>query len=265
MHASEGGFDAGNVDSHRFYAILATVGSTVVWVLRARGGPSVLGLAKFAGLVTFAAMLLTLHFGSRLTHGERFLSVAAAPASASSTVAAVAGDSIADPTVLALIETLAQHGLQARQEARMSTRLSIAPVAPGTKLDAAAIAAIGAAAGAVTELSLSRAVIPDGALATVAALPSLSRLRLDNLALDDRAVAVLAPLASLEVLNLYGNSAITNASIDAIAALPALERVYLWGSSIDAAGLDALAAARPDLTIEGAEAFPTDLVANAAN
>lgn len=75
MHAAEGGFGAGNIDSHRFYAILTTAGSVVVWLLRWRGGPAVVGVAKAAGLVTFIAMLLTLHYGSRLTHGERFLTV----------------------------------------------------------------------------------------------------------------------------------------------------------------------------------------------
>lgn len=79
MHASEGGFPEPTLDSHRLYAILTMVGSIVVWVLRLRGGPAVVGVAKAAGIVTFVAMLLALYFGSRVTHGERFLSVAAGP------------------------------------------------------------------------------------------------------------------------------------------------------------------------------------------
>jgi len=88
MHGAEGGFDAGNLDSHRFYAILTAVGSTVVWVLRLKGGPAVIGLAKAVGIVTFITMLLTVHFGSRVTHGERFLSVSVTTHSPASLAAA---------------------------------------------------------------------------------------------------------------------------------------------------------------------------------
>lgn len=82
MHAAEGGFDPGNVGSHRFYAILTAVGSLVAWFLRARGTEAVEGIAKAVGIVTLVAMLLTVHYGSRITHGDRFLSVSTVPAAA---------------------------------------------------------------------------------------------------------------------------------------------------------------------------------------
>ena len=76
MHGSEGGFAEPTLDSHRFYAILTMAGCIVVWVLRLRGGPTVVGVAKAAGVVTLVAMLFALYFGSRVTHGDQFLSAA---------------------------------------------------------------------------------------------------------------------------------------------------------------------------------------------
>jgi uncharacterized membrane protein len=80
MHAQEGGFDASFVGPHRFYAILTMVLSLVTWFLRAKGTEAVEAIGKAAGLVTLIALLLTVYYGSRVTHGGNFLQVRAVAA-----------------------------------------------------------------------------------------------------------------------------------------------------------------------------------------
>lgn len=75
MHVGEGGFDAATAGSHRLFAILTAVGATAVWLLRWKM-PRVASLRLVLVALTFVAMLLATHYGSRLTHGQRFLSVA---------------------------------------------------------------------------------------------------------------------------------------------------------------------------------------------
>ena len=261
MHAAEGGFDAGNIGSHRFYAILTAVGSLAVWFLRAKGSEAVAGIAKGVGLVTLVALLLTLHYGSRVTHGDRFLQVSVASAGVAPVASRVAETAGIGAATTELVTALGTHGLNARPVARNVASLSVATVAPGTALDPAAFAALGEVADRVVELNLSRADLPDGALETVASLTALTALRLDNASIGDAELAALAQLPDLRVLNLHGNSGITNSGVEALAAIPALERVYVWGTSIDAAGIETLEAARPGLVVQGAEAFPAGLVA----
>ncbi len=223
-------------------------------------------------------MLLTLHFGSRVTHGERFLSVGVAAPAASSAVASADRPAL-DPAVTAAISTLSSHGLRARPLARNIAALSVEPVAPGTVVDAGALAGLAALDVEIRELSLSRATLPgastamagatassgaaaaDGGLATIASLEHLAHLRLDNVGLTDSALDVLAGMPSVTVLNLHGNPAVTNASIDTIASMPALERVYLWGTGIDADGLAALASRNDRLQVQAAASFPAAIAA----
>jgi len=79
MHVAEGGFDPATAGSHRLFAIVTAVAATAVWLLRWKM-PEVASLRLVVIVVTFVAMLLATHYGSRLTHGQRFLSVATATA-----------------------------------------------------------------------------------------------------------------------------------------------------------------------------------------
>ena len=259
MHAAEGGFGTGTIDSHRFYAILTMAGSVVVWLLRWRGGAAVAGLAKFVGLVTFVVMLVTLHYGSRVTHGERFLSAAVAGPTQSASLMANAED-LDVAAVDRSFETLAAHGWQVRPVARNAVELTVNPIAPGATLDAAAFEILAGVAEPVVELSLSRATLPDGLPGSLARLDRLAALRLDGTDIDDAALRLIAALPALRVMNLSANPRISNRSIDVIAGLQGLEQVYLWGTGVDSAGLARLGAARPDIKIQAAETFPDALL-----
>jgi hypothetical protein len=54
----------------------------------------------------------------------------------------------------------------------------------------------------------------------------------------------------LERLNLYANPGVTDASVDVLAALPALRRVDLWQTGISDAGIARLRELRPDLELQ---------------
>lgn len=75
MHVGEGGFDEATAGSHRFFGILTAVGATVVWILcwKASG---IASIRTAVAIVTFLLMLVTTFYGSRLTHGDRFLALA---------------------------------------------------------------------------------------------------------------------------------------------------------------------------------------------
>ena len=267
MHAGEGGFAAGNIDSHRFYAILTAAGSVVVWGLRLLGGQAVAGLAKAVGVVTLVVMLLTLHYGSRVTHGERFLTVSAASAAdrsaTSGGVASGFGAAVVelDAETVSLLDELAAFGLAGRAVASTSTDLAIAVAAPGYSLEAGVTAALAALSDRIVELNVSRTRLPEGFFDTVSQLGSLTTLRIDNAGIDDTDLASLASLPTLRVLNLHGNPGVTNAAVEHLRAMPALERAYVWGTSIESSAIESLRAERPELVVQAGTAFPAGLAA----
>ena len=69
--------------------------------------------------------------------------------------------------------------------------------------------------------------------------------------ISDAGVPALATLKAIEYLNLYANSRITDASVDRLAAMSALKRIYLSSTGITSNGLKRLRAARADLVING--------------
>jgi len=74
LHVGEGGFDPATAGSHRLFAILTAVGATAVWLLHWKL-PEVASLRLVVVVITFVVMILATFYGSRLTHGQRFLSV----------------------------------------------------------------------------------------------------------------------------------------------------------------------------------------------
>jgi hypothetical protein len=250
MHAAEGGFDPGNLESHHFYGIFTAVGATTAWLMRIKGGVAFAGVAKAVGFVTLIAMLVTVYFGSRITHGDRFIFAGTASAATIAATPSAADTQTRNAASLAVAVELSGHGFLAREVSQGASQLSVATIAPGRTLDEAALAALNAVAANIVELNLSRSAIAGAQWPSFAGFESLEHLRLDNMGLTDEQVQNIADLQSLRTLNLHGNPDVSNASIERFASFPSLERLYLWGTGVDDGGIQSLKALRPGLQIE---------------
>jgi uncharacterized membrane protein len=124
-------------------------------------------------------------------------------------------------------------------------------------LAADALRALAPIAERVVELSFAGRELPTAALAALHdELPALHHLRLERSELDDaRLAALLERAPNLVQLNLYG-TAVTGASVDALARLDGLERLWIADTGLDAAALERLHGARPDTEVVGALALP---------
>jgi uncharacterized membrane protein len=182
-----------------------------------------------------------------LIAAELGLGGAAAGAIAPSTPAS------ADP---ALVERLYAAGFLVRQVSQTDPHLIVSVYSPNSRILAEQIAVLVAAADAIVELNLQDAFLDDDELANIGRFTQLTRLRLSHNELTDRTVASLRGLTRLERLKLYANPGITDASVDVLAALPALQRVDLWQTSITDAGLARLRELRPQLELQGEASTP---------
>ena len=109
--------------------------------------------------------------------------------------------------------------------------LSVSIHSVGNALDDAQLATLSSAAGSIAALDLQSAGLDDASLEGFDAFASLTSLRLSNNNLTDAGVAALTGLQNLEVLNLYGNESISDASLDALVQLGNLRAIYLWNTA----------------------------------
>jgi hypothetical protein len=157
----------------------------------------------------------------------------------------------ADPRVL---DALAGIGLMARQVSMSDAHLIVSPITPGSPISAASLQTLASVAGTqVIELDLRSAKLDAAALAPVGALHGLKRLRLDRNVLNDQALQAIGKLDRLEVLGLYGNAGITDASVPLLQGLPALRHVYVWQTGITARGVAQLRSAKSALFIDAGD------------
>jgi hypothetical protein len=105
------------------------------------------------------------------------------------------------------------------------------------------------AAASIVSLDLQSTGLDDAAVAGFDAFAALTELRLSNNALTDAGVRSLGSLPKLEVLNLYGNEAVSDAALDTIAAMAGLRTVYLWNTGVTPDGVAGLHETRPDIEI----------------
>ncbi len=63
----------------------------------------------------------------------------------------------------------------------------------------------------------------------------------------DQAICSLGRLDKLEVLTVFGNKGISDASVDTLGHMAALPEVYLWDTGVTAAGLKHLKQLNPNL------------------
>jgi hypothetical protein len=145
------------------------------------------------------------------------------------------------------------------------TLAHVSPLAEGSELlwvdvsyanpplaEAAILELLRPLAGNIAELSLARCNVTDGFASLAAEMPNLRRLDLSGTPVTDVTVVTLAGHAGLRELVL-AKTAVTDAAVEALKALPALERVYLWGSHCTPEGVAKLHADRPDLVADAGQ------------
>ncbi len=99
-------------------------------------------------------------------------------------------------------------------------------------------------------LELVGTSIGNDALPALAKLPDLKMLRLDSTKVDTAGLVHFASFPALHSLDLRENAQVTSAGLAELAKCKTLKSVALQKTTIDKAGVDALAAALPDCRIE---------------
>ncbi len=150
----------------------------------------------------------------------------------------------------AMLGALFEAGFLVRQASQSDPRLVVSVHSPGSSLDTEQLAILRTAAASIVSLNLQSAGLVDADLAGFDAFTELKQLRLSNNALTDAGVAVLTDLDNLEVLNLYGNPGISDASLESLLALESLQSVYLWGTAVNAQAAARLREQRPELEVQ---------------
>jgi hypothetical protein len=168
-----------------------------------------------------------------------------APGSAAAPAAAEGA--VADPR---LVADLAAAGLLARQVSQSDARLVVSPSSPGTQLGEAALAALAAARTEILDLRLDGTALDDAGLAAIGALPAATHLRLARNRLTDASLGALARSPQLEHLNLYANAGITDAGIEALAAISTLRELHLWQTGVTPNGAARLRELRPGMFVD---------------
>ena len=96
-------------------------------------------------------------------------------------------------------------------------------------------------------VNLRHAGVTDDMVKTVSAFPNLRHLRLEaNPGVTDAAAKDIAAAKTLTYVNLV-NTKITDTGFNAVAALPKLQRFYVWGTTVTPGAVDKVKAERKDV------------------
>jgi uncharacterized membrane protein len=171
-----------------------------------------------------------------------------------SAVPPAAGGASADSQLLA---QLFAAGFLVRQVSQSDAQLVVSVSSPGTALSAQALAALSAAAAEIVDLNLADAALDDAGLAAIGALPAATHLRLARNQLTDASLsALVSGSPQLRHLNLYGNTGISDAAVDALGSSATLREVFLWQTGVSADAAAKLRARNPDLAVDVGSGAP---------
>jgi uncharacterized membrane protein len=162
----------------------------------------------------------------------------------------------ADPI---LVASLFDAGFLVRQVSLSEPLLTVNVFAPGDPVSDAQLGSVQMAAGEIVDLDLRSSNIGDLSFSSLGHFPQLKRLQLSNNVLTDAVMQDISALVNLEYLNLYGNIAITDASIDALAGMENIKNLYLWGTGVSESGISRLSLLRPDLQIDAGQSAAFDI------
>jgi len=160
----------------------------------------------------------------------------------------------ADPKAIAALEAALVH-VEKADPATELLWIDFAANAPKWS-DAELAKMLAPLAAQVAQLSLARTQAGAQTLALAAKMPELEKLDLRATPVDDAALGQLGKHAHLGELVLV-RSKLSDASVDTLLALPALQHVYLWQSGITPAGFARLTVEKPKLEVDAGDAAAT--------
>jgi mono/diheme cytochrome c family protein/YHS domain-containing protein/uncharacterized membrane protein len=169
---------------------------------------------------------------------------AAAPASAP-------GVQDASPAAIEALRAKLAHVEPLARDSKLLV-VSFAAVAPDTG-DAEVRELLSPLLPEIADLSLARSRIGDDTMRLAARMPNLSRLDVRETRVTDAGVAALKGHAQLAELVL-AKTHLTDAAVDHLLDLPALKRVFLWDSGLDAKAIGRLRRERPELAVDAGAA-----------
>src|SRR5436190_23981174 len=126
-----------------------------------------------------------------------------------------AGSGAANSAVGAIYES----GFLVRAVSRQDPALIVTVGGGGARISDAQWSALAGSRDQVVELDVRRSHIADADLGKIGQLARLKRLHLESNDVSDGGVPALATFKAIEYLNLYGNSRVTDASVDRLAAI----------------------------------------------
>jgi uncharacterized membrane protein len=265
-HATEGGFDPTQLAAHRAWALTLTASICAAWLLLVYADGFYRRIQPVVALAMLVMLFGTGHYGGNLTHGSSYLiqyapfvfgvraNGGAGTAPAEGAAATADGAASAAESATPMLSELLESGLLARLVALGDSHLVIGMNAPGRALNDAQLATLRLAAPYTVELDLREAGLDDAKLVFLSDFAELEVLRLAQNGVGDATVSRVARLPALRELNLYGNSNVTDASIDVLLEMSALDAVFLWQTSVTDNAIARLRAARPGLRIQGSTA-----------
>jgi hypothetical protein len=150
-----------------------------------------------------------------------------------------------------VIDAIYESGFLVRAVSRQDPALIVTVGGGGARISDAQWSALAGNRDQIVELDVRRSHIGDADLAKIGQLSRVKRLHLEGNDISDAGIPALAAFKGIEYLNLYGNSRVTDESVDRLAAMNSLKRIYLSATGITPEGLKRLRAARVDLVING--------------
>lgn len=111
---------------------------------------------------------------------------------------------------------------------------------------------LGPLLGHITDLSLARCEITDESMRLAATMPRLRRLDVRGTPITDAGLQHFRGHAALRELVVV-RTRVSDAGVDHLLAMPALERVYLWGAAVGAEAMGRLRVLRPTVTVDAGD------------
>ena len=249
------------VDKHKWPGVFFAIATALLIPVQQRSTQTDAARKTYHGLfaLSLVLLLLTVHRGASLTHGEDYLGLAAVPlrkpvktekqvvdSSAAMKPKEISLPTVPAPDSLALV-AIVKAGFHVVPVAKESHLLEINAInLPGLK--DADMALLKPVAANILWLHLGDRPVSDQGLAQLGDCKHLRRLDLRHSKITDASAALISSMKSLEYLNLVGTG-IGDAGLARLKELPALKSLYCWETGVTPAGVEAFKRAHPGVKV----------------
>jgi uncharacterized membrane protein len=249
------------VDKHKWPGVFFALATALLIPLQQRSTQTDAARKTYHGLFALSLLLLlvTVHRGASLTHGEDYLGLAAVPLrkpvkaekqSVDSSMAVkpkeISLPSVPAPDSLALV-AIVKAGFHVIPIARESHLLEINAInLPGLK--DADLALLKPVAANILWLHLGDRAVTDEGLKQLGGCRNLRRLDLRHSKITDASAAAINTLSQLEYLNLVGTS-FSDAGLAQLKQLSSLKSLYCWETGVTPAGVEAFKRVHPGVKL----------------